>query len=257
MVTFVDTKWVAERIGSGNVRLLDPRRPMKYLQGHLEKAVNLPILRAFDEENKLLPPDRLASWIGAAGLGDSTIPVLYDSHDGQNAAMLAWILEYLGRTDVQMLNVFFERWVEQGHEVFYKPVEAVDRKFTLRLNPDIRITLDELRTSSAVKLIDFRSKEEYSGAEDFDGRPGHIPKAVNIVWQDLVGPSHTVLAAPEKIQQLVSVSGLTSADNIVAYCRTGPRAALGYLALRQCGYAVRLYDGSYLEWARQGFPVEI
>jgi hypothetical protein len=32
------------------------------------------------------------------------------------------------------------------------------------------------------------------------------------------------------------------------------RAALGYLALQQAGYEVRLYDRSYAEWARSGLP---
>jgi 3-mercaptopyruvate sulfurtransferase SseA len=42
----------------------------------------------------------------------------------------------------------------------------------------------------------------------------------------------------------------------VAYCRSGPRAALGYLALTQTGYDARLFDGSFAQWARAGLPVE-
>ncbi|MBI3302901.1 MAG: sulfurtransferase [Deltaproteobacteria bacterium] len=257
MVTFVSADWVAERIDSPDILLLDPRRPMKYLQGHLKNAVNLPVFRAFDAQGKLLPADALAVWIGSAGLGEQTTPVLYDSPEGQNGAMLAWILEYLGRTDVRMLSVFFERWVAEKREVFYKPVEAAAAVFTPRVNRQIRVTLDELRAGPPVKLIDFRSQDEYTGARDLDGKPGHIPGAVNIVWRDLVGPSQTVLAPQEKLAQMLTAAGIARGDQIVAYCRTGPRAALGYLALRQYGYAVRLYDGSYAEWARYGLPVEV
>ena len=32
--------------------------------------------------------------VGAAGLDEQATPVLYDSFDGQNGAMLAWLLEY-------------------------------------------------------------------------------------------------------------------------------------------------------------------
>jgi 3-mercaptopyruvate sulfurtransferase SseA len=42
----------------------------------------------------------------------------------------------------------------------------------------------------------------------------------------------------------------------VAYCRIGPRAALGYLALSQLGIGVRLYDGSFAQWSRTALPVE-
>jgi thiosulfate/3-mercaptopyruvate sulfurtransferase len=257
MITFVSTDWVAEQADSADILLLDPRRPMKYLQGHLKNAINLPVFRAFDGQGKLLRSDDLARWIGAAGLDDSRTPVIYDSPEGQNGAMLAWILEYLGRTDMRMLDVFYERWVAEKREVFYKPVEATAKTFTTRVNLQIRVTLDELRTNPPVKLIDFRSQEEYTGKRDMDGKPGHLPGAVNIVWRDLGGPSQAVLAPLEKLEQLLSAAGIKRGDQIVAYCRSGPRASLGYLALRQCGYAVRLYDGSYADWVRNGMPVEV
>ncbi len=256
MVTFVSADWVAARLDASDILLLDPRRSMKYLQGHLKYAVNLPVFRAFGVDGKLLPPDDLAHWIGAAGLDEKKVPVLYDSPEGQNGAMLAWILEYLGRADVHLLEVFYERWLTEKREVFYKPVEAAAKTFTPRVNPQIRVTLNDLRAGPAVKLIDFRSKEEYTGERDMDGKPGHVPGAVNIVWRDLAGQSQAMLGSKEKIEELLTAAGIKRNDHIVAYCRSGPRASLGYLALRQCGYAVRLYDGSYAEWARSGLPVE-
>jgi thiosulfate/3-mercaptopyruvate sulfurtransferase len=118
------------------------------------------------------------------------------------------------------------------------------------------VTIDELRRASDLKLIDFRSREEYTGQQDRDGKPGHIPGAVNLVWRDLVGPQQTILASPERIRQLVGATGVRPGDTVVAYCRLGMRAAVGYLALQQAGYDVRLYDRSYAEWARSGLPVE-
>lgn len=257
MVTWVSADWVAERTDSPGVRLLDPRRPMKYLQGHLKNAVNLPVFRAFDAQGTLLPPEALARWLGAAGVDEQIIPVIYDSPEGQNGAMLAWILAYLGHPDVRMLDIFYEGWVAQRRDVFYKPIRAAATTFTPRVNPQVRVTLDELRAGLAIKLVDFRSREEYSGARDLDGKPGHLPGAVNVVWRDLIGDAHAVLAPAEKIENLLAGAGITRDDQIIAYCRSGPRAALGYLALARCGYAVRLYDGSYAEWVRHGLPVEV
>jgi thiosulfate/3-mercaptopyruvate sulfurtransferase len=254
MATFVTAQWAEQHIDAPNLLFLDPRRPMRYLQGHLKHAVNLPVYKAFDADAKLLPDVHLQRWIGAAGLDDQATPVIYDSFDGQNGAMLVWLLEYFGRTDVHLLNIFFERWVAEGHEVFYKPVPAVSKTFTARVNPQMRVTIDDLRRDSGLKLIDFRSREEYTGEQDRDGQPGHIPGAVNIVWRDLVGPQQEVLASCENIQQLVGATGIQRDDRIVAYCRLGMRAALGYLALQQAGYDVRLYDRSYAEWARRGLP---
>jgi thiosulfate/3-mercaptopyruvate sulfurtransferase len=254
MATLVSAQWVEQHIDAPDILLLDPRRPMRYLQGHLKGAVNLPAYKAFDAEGKLLPDVRLQQWIGAAGLDDQTTPVIYDSFDGQNGALVAWLLEYFGRADVHLLNIFYERWVAEGREVFYKPISLVSKVFTARINSRIRATLDELRRQSDFKLIDFRSREEYTGEQDRDGKPGHIPGAVNIVWRDLNGPQQEVLASQETIQRLVGDARIQRDDRIVAYCRLGMRAALGYLALQQAGYDVRLYDRSYAEWARSWLP---
>jgi thiosulfate/3-mercaptopyruvate sulfurtransferase len=256
MATVVTAQWLETRRESPTILLLDPRRPMRYLQGHLKDAVNLPVYKAFDPEGKLLPDAHLQRWIGAAGLDDQTTPVIYDSYDGQNGAMLAWLLEYFGRGDVHLLNIFYERWVAEGREVFYRPVTPVSKTFTARVNPRLRVAIDELRRDPGLKLVDFRSREEYTGRQDRDGKPGHIPGAVNIVWRDLVGPRQEFLASPEKIRQLAGAAGIQPGDTVVAYCRLGMRAAVGYLALRQAGYDVRLYDRSYAEWARSGLPVE-
>jgi thiosulfate/3-mercaptopyruvate sulfurtransferase len=257
MATLVTAPWVEQHVDAPDILLLDPRRPMRYLQGHLKSAVNLPVYKAFDADAKLLPDADLQRWIGTAGLDDRSTPVIYDAYDGQNGAMLAWLLEYFGRTDVHVLNIFYERWHAEGHEVFYKPVTAAPKTFTAHVNPKLRATIDDLRGDSGFKRIDFRSREEYSGQQDRDGRPGHIPGAINLVWRDLVGTAQEVLASPEVIQPLVSAAGIQRGDRLVGYCRLGMRAAVGYLALQQAGYDIRLYDGSYAEWARSGLPVEV
>ncbi|MGH7916026.1 MAG: sulfurtransferase [Candidatus Binataceae bacterium] len=247
---------VAERLGVPGVTLVDPRRPMKYLSGHLPGAVNIPIYKAFGTDGKLLPTDQLALWLGGAGLGDETAPVLYDSPEGQNAAMMAWLLEYLGHPNVELIEAFFEQWKIEGREVLYKPVEVAPRRFSARVNPAARVGLDEVRENRGLKLIDFRSAEEFSGERDTDGRPGHIPGATNLVWRELADPPRTLLKPSARLNATVAAAGVRPDQKIVAYCRSGPRAALGYLALKQLGYDVRLYDGSYAEWARSGLPVE-
>jgi thiosulfate/3-mercaptopyruvate sulfurtransferase len=257
MAVLVTAQWVEQHLDTPQILLLDPRRPMRYLQGHLKGAVNLPLYKAFDADGQLLPDAQLQLWIGAAGLDDQVTPVIYDAVDGQNGAMLAWLLEYFGRTDVHVLNIFYERWAAEGREVFYKPVLPVPKGFTARVNSKIRATIDDLRRESGLKLIDFRSREEYGGEQDRDGKPGHIPGAVNIVWRDLAGAQQEMLAPAEVVQRLASAAGIEPGDRVVGYCRLGMRAALGYLAFQQAGYDIRLYDRSYAEWARSGLPVAV
>ena len=130
------------------------------------------------------------------------------------------------------------------------------RRFVPRLNERLRATLDEVRANTTDRLIDFRSSEEFTGERDLDGHPGHIPHAVNLVWRDLNGSEDRLLASREQLERQIAAAGIGHGQKVVAYCRSGPRAALGYLALTQTGYHARLFDGSFAEWARAGLPVE-
>lgn len=257
MARLVDAEWVAARLESKEIIVVDPRRPMKYLLGHLPGAINLPMYKAFGADGKLLASAALAAFIGGAGLGDSTMPVLYDSPEGQNAAMIAWTLEFLGRCDVLILDSYYESWKGQGREVRYKPVVGAAKNFTVRESPAIRATLAEVRDGVGMKLVDFRSREEFSGEHAMGSDlPGHIPGAVNIVWRDLASPPERILAPHPEIVKRLTAAGLERDDKIIAYCRSGPRAALGFLALKEAGFDARLFDGSYAEWTTQGLPAE-
>jgi thiosulfate/3-mercaptopyruvate sulfurtransferase len=165
-------------------------------------------------------------------------------------------MEYLGAPEVFLLDIFYERWKAEGREVVYRPVEPVKRSFTPRLNSRLRATLEEVRANTTDRLVDFRSREEFIGERDLDGRPGHIPHAVNLVWRDLNGAEDRLLASREELERRIAAAGIGHGQKVVAYCRSGPRAALGYLALTQAGYNARLFDGSFAEWARAGLPVE-
>ena len=256
MVKLIEPSWVAEALGSAQVLVLDPRTRTRYLQGHLQGAVSVPVSRLVGDNGRLLPADRLADLLGAAGLDDTVVPVVYDSHDGQRGAFMAWVLEYVGSRDVRMMDTFFEGWASLGREKFYRPVEPAPRSFTAQVVPEIRATLEQVRQEGAATLLDVRSAEEFAGDSDVDVRPGHIPGAANLIWRELLGPDHRFLDSAENIRQLLADSGISPNEPVITYCRVGMRASVAYLALQQLGYDVRLFDGSYSEWQDAGLPVE-
>ena len=258
MVTFVSADWVSEHIGRPGYLIIDPRSAMRYLMGHLRGAVNVPFKKLQGTDGRIGQPEQLAAAFGEAGLGDDVIPVLYDHQDGRNAAMVAWILEYLGRNDVHVMDLLFEAWKEEGREVLYRPVPTESRAFVPRLNPSARATMDDLAANAAgSKLLDTRTPEEYLGQAEIDHRPGHIPGAVNLPHSEMAGAGGSLLIEPDLLNRRLAAVGVTPGDAVVAYCRSGVRASLAYLSMRQAGYDVRLYDGSYAEWMDSGNPVEI
>ncbi|MGH8336891.1 MAG: sulfurtransferase, partial [Gammaproteobacteria bacterium] len=216
--------------------------------------INLPAYQAFGGDGALLPPERLAEWIGRSGLGDATVPIICDSPEGQNAAMVAWILEYLGRDNVHVMDAFFEHWKAEGREVLYRPVEGKAASFSWRENPAIRAGLADVQEARGVQFADFRSREEFIGERDLDNYPGHIPGAINLVWRDLANPPAALLRPSDELARRAEGAGLRKDQPVIAYCHSGPRAALGYLALKHLGYDVRLFDGSWAQWAKARLP---
>ena len=257
MVTFVSADWVTEHIGRPGYLIIDPRSAMRYLMGHLRGAVNVPFKKLQGPDGRLGPPEQLAAAFGDVGLGDGVTPVLYDHQDGRNAAMAAWVLEYLGRTDVHVMDLLFDAWKEQGREVLYRPFPTEPKPFQPRLNPSVRTTLNDVASPGATVLLDTRSPEEFRGETDMDHRPGHIPGAVNVPHSEMAGAEGKLLIEPDLLRERLAAAGITPRDSVVAYCRSGVRASLAYLSMQQAGYTVRLYDGSYAEWMDSGRPVEI
>ena len=256
MATFVSADWVSEHIGHPGYLIIDPRSAMRYLMGHLRGAVSVPFKKLQGPDGRLGPPEQLAAAIGEVGLGDDVTPVLYDHQDGRNAAMLAWVLEYLGRDDVHIMDTPYESWKEQGREVLYRPVIPGPKPFTPRLNAAVRATISDVVEPGNAKLLDTRSPQEFLGQAEMDRRPGHIPGAVNLPHSEVAGADGALLIGSDLLHQRLAAVGITPRDPVVAYCRSGVRASLAYLSMRHAGYDVRLYDGSFAEWMDSGRPVE-
>ena len=257
MTTYVSADWVADRIDDPECLMIDTRYSMRHLMGHLKSAVNVPPPKTRDSTGNLLSPDDFAQLFGAAGLGDGITPVLYDGYDGRNSAMVAWVLEYLGQDDVRIMDIVYDEWKSQGREVLYRPVPRNPRQFTPRINPAVRASLDDVSTSEGVKLVDTRTADEYNGQSEADEKPGHIPGALNIIWESMVGEDGKLVCSDEKARRIFEAANIKPSDSLVTYCKIGARAAVGYQAFKRLGYDVRLFDGSYAEWEKTDLPVEL
>ena len=255
MTTFVSADWVADHIGRPGFLIIDPRSAMRYLMGHLRGAVSVPFKKLQAPDGGLGPPEQLSAAFGEVGLGNDVTPVLYDHQDGRNAAMAAWVLEYLGRDDVHVMDLRYEVWKDQGGEVLYRPVAGEPKLFAPCLNPTVRASLEDVAGAGPAKLLDARSPEEFRGDVEMDHRPGHIPGALNIPHPVFSGGDGKMLIDPDLLRRRLDELGITTKDSVVAYCRSGVRASLAYVAMKQAGYNVRLYDGSYAEWMDSGQPV--
>ena len=176
MAAFVSPDWVADHIGRPGYLIIDPRSAMRYLMGHLRGAVSVPFKKLQTPDGRLGTPDQLATVFGHVGLGDDVIPVLYDYQDGHNAAMAAWVLEYLGREDVHIMDMLYDAWKDSGRDVLYRPVPTEPKPFTFRLNPAARAKLDDLANPGGAILLDARFSRGISRRSGNGPSPGPHPR---------------------------------------------------------------------------------
>ena len=112
------------------------------------------------------------------------------------------------------------------------------------------IELDELSTRlGSVLVVDVRRPEEYDGTlgSVCDPRQGHIPGAVNIDVQELMGLTE------DELRERV---GVHPGGEVVCYCHSGSRSAFAVDVLARYGYDARNYPGSWHEWSRTDLPIE-
>jgi thiosulfate/3-mercaptopyruvate sulfurtransferase len=253
LAELVDFSWLDQNNDDQGLVIVDSRPPVKYLQGHIPRAVNLPTSRLFDKGTlELLPIERLAGIIGDAGIdGDRTVLVC-DDRDGQNEAMLAWTLELLGHPRVKLLSSFLRRWTKENRPISYRPVTLEPRTMHTNLTPDLRATHELISRGSAMKLVDLRSQDEFEGKSSDGPMSIHLPGAVSLPWTSLLGEEDELFRARPQLEALVRGLGLSRDDQIVTYCSYGPRATIGYAALQHLGFKhVKVYDKSFQRWADQ------
>ena len=259
MINLVNNSWLAEHTEDPQTRIIDPRPRVKYLQGHVPRAVNLPLSEVYDKETLgLFSEERLVEILGKAGLDTNSAVALYDSYDGQSASMLAWLLEYLGHPRVMILSNYLEGWVKHGGQILYRPVPAEPKSFDKSLGHRERAFINEVLQRGDSKLLDLRSEGEFQGKISTESRSGHIPGAISLPWTKLIGKEFEFFRPQQELREIVTATGVSSTDRLITYCSNGPRAAIGYIALRQLGFEnVQVYDGSFHEWARTpNLPVE-
>ncbi len=251
MAELVDLSWLDQNKDDPGLVIVDSRPPVKYLQGHIPRAVNLATSRVFDRGTlELLPIERLAGIIGDAGIdGDGTVFVC-DDRDGQNGAMLAWTLELLGHPRVKLLSSFLGRWTKENRPISYRPATLEPRTMHANLTPDVRATHELISSGRAMKLVDLRSQDEFEGKSSDGPKSRHLPGAVSLPWTSLLGEGDELFRAKDQLEALVREAGLGQDDQIVTYCSFGPRATIGYAALQHLGFKhVKVYDKSFQRWA--------
>ena len=108
----IDSDTVRSKINDDSVRLVDVRREEEYNQGHIINAINLPLATLLADDS----PENVVKLIEKMGITDDTTVIVYDDTFGALASRVAWSLQYIGHSDVVLLDVTYSKWKELGLE---------------------------------------------------------------------------------------------------------------------------------------------
>jgi thiosulfate/3-mercaptopyruvate sulfurtransferase len=267
----IDSETLDRRLGEPSIVVVDVRGKAAYaFGGHIPGAVHT-TWHEYSDPNAaakgLLNPDTAAieAKIQALGINPDSEVVIYSNpfDNWGDEGRMFWMLEYLGHTNLKILDGGWVKWVKEQRRYEHGTVSPKPGTFKARLNPDVAITKDELkaivrRPHPETIIADARSLEEYAGKE-VSGipRPGHIPTAVSVPWNLFLNPDGTMKDL-DVVGKLLDEKGLHPSHDVVCYCTGGVRSAWLYVVLKLAGYSkLRNYAGSWWEWSRDfAAPVE-
>jgi thiosulfate/3-mercaptopyruvate sulfurtransferase len=191
--------------------------------------------------------------LGAWGITPDTQVVVYDDSFGSMAVRLWWLLRGLGHQKVALLDGNFPKWtrekrpVDTAEPVVVAAVYPIPAKVEWGVDAAV---VEAMRTSPVHRLIDARPEMRFSGEiEKVDPVPGHIPGAINWVFEENLDLDGTYLPAGELREQYETLLAGVSPENVVHTCGSGVTACHNVLAMEIAGLSgSRLYPGSWSEW---------
>lgn len=242
----VGTSELAATINDANQVIIDVRSATDYAAGHIKNAVNLPP-GTFDKgvsaiDMDLKSPAEIAAVLGAAGVSDSNKIIVYGKGVDANAGRVFWMLEYLGATDVHVLDGGYDKWVSDVRATVTTPTVVTAATFTPASDSSRLATKASVLANygnTAYAIVDSRNVADYT--------PKHIPNAINILIGDFLNADSTVKSYTD-LKTLLDARGITTGKTVITYCYVGYRSGQEYFILRLMGFNVANYDGSWTEW---------
>jgi thiosulfate/3-mercaptopyruvate sulfurtransferase len=203
----------------------------------------------------------MAETLSRAGIGNETLVVAYDNHPAmQFATRLWWVLKYYGHDNVRVLNGGWAKWNSEGRTVTSGNENVDPEVLVQKVNWAMRVNAEEVLNTLGrpdTLLVDARDEGQFSGRLRRAQHGGHIPGAINLPREALIGPDDTFRSTDELAQQIAG-AGITPDRKTIAYCNGGVAATTILFALSMLGNENSAnYDGSWNEWGnREDLPVE-
>jgi thiosulfate/3-mercaptopyruvate sulfurtransferase len=252
---------LAKEVGSPRLVLLHVGKKEEYGKAHIAGArfinlqdISVPVPPGGPGLTLEMPPvDQLRSTFAGLGISDDSDVVAYGGVDTsfQTVTRVVFTLQYVGLGDrTSILNGGLKAWIDENRDVTAVLPVVTRGRVSVQPKPDLIVDaafVKEIDKHPGQKLVDARAASFYTGAEAAQGKNGHIPGAVNIPFSAMLNAEAKV--DEKQIRSAFAEAGIRKGDTVVAYCHIGQQATAVILGARLLGNPVKLYDGSFQDWA--------
>jgi thiosulfate/3-mercaptopyruvate sulfurtransferase len=258
----VSTDWLAKNLVDRSVVVLVvDRTDSAYRAGHVPGARFVPYATLGQTVNgislELPSPDSLRNVFESAGVSNATHVVL--TGRPLIVARAFYTLDFLGLKSVSALDGGFTKWKREGRPVETAAPAIARGRITPAPHPEIVATaqwvLDRIG-KPGYAILDTRTDSEYAGIIASGARrsTGHLEGARRFEWQSAF--TDTSDFSPRSLEELGALwrERVAPGDTVITYCSIGYRGSGSYFISRLLGYPVKLFDGSYEEWAKLNYP---
>jgi len=263
----VTPAWLSNHLSDQYLVVLNVAQNKRdYRRGHIPGAQFLWV-SSFAAANpelsfELQPVDNLDTLLEGLGISNASRIILCGVGGNVSATGRMYAtLDYLGMADrTSILDGGFEAWKAAGYSVSRDTPPVSRGSFTPHLHTDAIVDGDYVKTklhSGGFTIIDARAPQFYAGNGGGVPRAGHIPGAKNLFYSLLFDTTNRYLP-DDSLRAKFAQAGIEPGNEIVTYCHVGQTASSVYVAAKQLGYRVHLYDGSFEDWSgRDDLPIEL
>jgi|SRR6187551_1461235 len=260
MNMIIDANWLASHLDDENVIIIDSRGIMPFRFSHIKNAMPLGVEKVISTDENgsylVIAPQVAEQIFTSVGINDTKVVIVYGEYPDPSLARIVWTLIYFGHSNVKILDIGFENWLQSGYPVTkdFETKNAAtkpDRGFVAHVRTTERADAQFIyqeKDKPETTIIDARTPQEHLHAR--------IPGSILHNYEEGIGDMGKMIKDVEVLKRDFEKLGITRDKQIICYCHSGIRAAHTYLQLKQAGFVnVRLYDGSIMDWAKRKYPL--
>lgn len=263
MDKLVSTEWLAARLGSDDIVVLDATMHLpdsgrdaraEFAAAHIPGARFLDLASFVDATSdvpKAVPTgEQFSERMGQLGIAPGSRIIIYDDSTIRSSARAWFILTRYGENKVAILDGGLGKWRMEGRQLSDRIVEHAPRHRTeaepvrtVRSKDEMADNIDH----GEWQVVDARDAARFEGRAG-SGSVGHIPGSRNLHFTRLFRDDGTY-RSPEAIRSEFEEAGIDTDKPIVTSCNSGMTASVLLFGLALIGKLdAALYDGSWLEW---------